>query len=70
MYRSRKILITCHCAINANAKVPPLATVGGVFTDSVSEYIQSGCGLLQLPCPEVWLFRQTRTHLQHVEFYI
>jgi predicted secreted protein len=53
MYRSRKILITCHCAINANAKVPPLATVGGVFTEHVSEYIQSGCGLLQLPCPEV-----------------
>ncbi|WP_341830623.1 CD3072 family TudS-related putative desulfidase [Desulfovermiculus halophilus] len=47
------MLITCHCVINANAKVPPLATVGGVFTDSVSEYIQSGCGFLQLPCPEV-----------------
>ena len=53
MNRSQKILIVCHCAINANAKVPPLAPVGGVFTDYSSEYIRSGCGLLQLSCPEV-----------------
>jgi len=53
MHRSRRILITCHCALNANAKIPPLATVEGVFTDHVSKHIRSGCGLLQLPCPEV-----------------
>ncbi len=53
MRRSRRILITCHCALNANAKIPPLAAVEGVFTDHVSKHIQSGCGILQLPCPEV-----------------
>jgi predicted secreted protein len=53
MNRSQKILIISHCAMNANAKVPPLASIGGVFTAPISEYIQSGCGLMQLPCPEV-----------------
>lgn len=53
MNRSRKILITCHCALNANAKVYPLASVGGVFSDVVSSYIEAGCGLFQLPCPEL-----------------
>jgi predicted secreted protein len=27
--------------------------VGGVFTPSVAEYILTGCGLFQLPCPEL-----------------
>lgn len=53
MNRSRKILITCHCVLNANAKVYPLASAGGVFTDAVSESIRDGIGLFQLPCPEV-----------------
>jgi len=39
--------------MNANAKVYPLATVGGVFSDAVSSYIKEGCGLFQLPCPEL-----------------
>ncbi len=53
MNRSKKILITCHCVLNANAKVCPLAQVGGVFSDAVSSYIEAGCGLFQLPCPEL-----------------
>jgi predicted secreted protein len=53
MNRSRKILITCHCILNANAKVYPLATTGGVFSAAVGSYIEAGCGLFQLPCPEV-----------------
>jgi predicted secreted protein len=52
MNRSKQILIVCHCVLNANAKVYPLAGVGGVFMDSLGSYIESGCGLFQLPCPE------------------
>jgi predicted secreted protein len=52
MNRSKRIVATCHCILNANAKVPPLATVGGVFAEAVSDYIAAGCGLFQLPCPE------------------
>ncbi|MDD2389851.1 MAG: hypothetical protein PHP23_08990 [Desulfobacterales bacterium] len=53
MKRNKKILITCHCILNANSKVYPLATVGGVFSNAVSPYIETGCGLFQLPCPEL-----------------
>lgn len=52
MNRSRKILIVCHCLLNANAKIPPLASVQGVFTDMILPSINEGCGLFQLPCPE------------------
>ena len=52
MMRSRKILIVCHCVLNANAKIYPLATAPGVFTEVIMPQIESGCGLFQLPCPE------------------
>ena len=53
MKRSKKILITCHCILNANSKVYPLAPVGGVVTEAVAPFIESGTGLFQLPCPEL-----------------
>ena len=53
MNRSKKVLITCHCVLNANTKVYPLAAVGGVFSEAVAAYIDRGCGLFQLPCPEL-----------------
>lgn len=53
MKRSKKIVITCHCVLNANAKVYPLAPAAGVCTDAVLDLIQDGIGLFQLPCPEV-----------------
>lgn len=31
MNRSKKIVVTCHCILNANAKVTPLATVGALY---------------------------------------
>lgn len=52
MKRSRRILLVCHCLLNANAKVHPLASTPGVFTDAIMPHIHSGCGLFQLPCPE------------------
>lgn len=52
MMRSRKILIVCHCVLNANAKIHPLAAVPGVFVDAIAPLVEAGCGLFQLPCPE------------------
>jgi predicted secreted protein len=52
MYRSKKILIVCHCLLNSNAKVYPLANCGGVYSQVVGKSIEKGIGLLQLPCPE------------------
>ena len=33
MERSRKVMIVCHCQLNANAKIYPLALTGGVYRD-------------------------------------
>ena len=42
----------CHCLLNANAKIVPLASFPGVFTEVILPRINEGCGLFQLPCPE------------------
>jgi len=51
MNRSRKILAVCHCLLNPNAKVMPLATHPGICP-ALEEPIARGAGLVQLPCPE------------------
>jgi predicted secreted protein len=53
MKRSRKVLIVCHCLLNANAKIYPLALTGGVYREVLETYIRDGIGLFQLPCPEL-----------------
>ncbi len=52
MHRSGKILIVCHCLLNANAKVYPLANCSGVYRNVLDASITEGAGLVQLPCPE------------------
>jgi len=52
MHRSRKILIVCHCLLNANAKIYPLANCGGVYRNIIDSPINEGVGIVQLPCPE------------------
>lgn len=53
MKRSGKVLIVCHCLLNANAKVPPLASTGGVYAGILQPFIGAGVGIAQLPCPEL-----------------
>ncbi|MCB9494541.1 MAG: hypothetical protein H6681_03735 [Desulfobacteraceae bacterium] len=52
MNRSKKIVVLCHCILNSNAKVTPLATYQGVLTEAVRDFIEKGYGIIQLPCPE------------------
>jgi len=52
MKRSKKSLIVCHCLLNANAKIFPLAICGGVNRDVLNPYLEEDVGLIQLPCPE------------------
>jgi predicted secreted protein len=50
--RSKKIIVVCHCLLNANAKVSPLAVYPGVLRQVMDAFIESGTGIIQLPCPE------------------
>ncbi|MDD9302954.1 MAG: hypothetical protein HUK40_11700 [Desulfobacter sp.] len=52
MNRSKKIIVVCHCILNANAKVSPLAVYPGVLRQVMDTFIEQGVGIVQLPCPE------------------
>ncbi len=52
MKRSKEILVVCHCLLNSNSKVYPLAEVEGVYRHAIKASIDRGVGILQLPCPE------------------
>ncbi len=52
MKRNKKIAVLAHCLLNVNAKVAGLALYEGVHREVVLPLIQSGVGIIQLPCPE------------------
>lgn len=52
MRRSGKVLAVCHCLLNANAKVRPLASCPGACMEALRPLLEDGAGLVQLPCPE------------------
>ena len=52
MKRSREILVVCHCLLNANAKVSPLAVYPGALMETLLPFLKQGVGVVQLPCPE------------------
>lgn len=53
MKRSRRLLVVCHCLLNVQTKVYPLARYPGVFIEALKEHWEKGHGLFQLPCPEI-----------------
>ena len=52
MKRGNKIYIVCHCLLNSNAKIYPLADTKGVYVNDLKHLFENGTGLVQLPCPE------------------
>lgn len=50
--RSGHVIFSCHCLLNANAKVCGLAKYPGMLTELVSRLDQQNIGIVQLPCPE------------------
>lgn len=51
--RSRTVVFVCHCLLNQNAKVEPLAHYPGAFEPLVRRLLDAGVGIAQLPCPEL-----------------
>lgn len=50
--RSRKLLLVSHCVLNQNSVVCGWERAAGAF-QFVREIIESGVGIIQLPCPEM-----------------
>lgn len=56
MNRNRKIILLCHCILNCNSKVEGCSLYGGAMSDITKALIDSGFGIIQLPCPELTLY--------------
>ncbi len=52
MDRSKKVIFVSHCILNQNTVVYPLARAKGAYRDIVTELMNNGIGIHQLPCPE------------------
>lgn len=53
MKRNKRIVIVAHCILNVNSKVIGLAQYSGAVKNLVTNYINEGIGIIQLPCPEL-----------------
>lgn len=65
--RSKKILIMSHCILNQNSVVSPLARAKGAFS-FVKKIVDSGVGIIQLPCPEFKFLGITRKPMSKEEY--
>ena len=52
MQQEGKIILLCHCLLNANSKIRGGVRYGPVFKPVVEFLLNYDVGLLQLPCPE------------------
>jgi predicted secreted protein len=51
--RSKKLLIVAHCILNQNSKLARWACYPGAVTNIAHILIDSGYGIMQMPCPEL-----------------
>ena len=51
--RSKRVVFIAHCVLNQNAKIDGCAHYPGVMREVAETLIGSGCGIVQLPCPEL-----------------
>jgi predicted secreted protein len=65
--RSKKVLLVSHCILNQNSVVEPLARAKGAFSFA-KELIESGIGIIQLPCPEFRYLGITRNPMGKAEY--
>jgi predicted secreted protein len=51
--RSRRIIFVAHCILNQNAKLDRCALYPGAILEVSRLLVESGVGILQIPCPEL-----------------
>jgi predicted secreted protein len=51
--RSKKIILVAHCILNQNSKLDRCAHYPGAVTNIAHRLVDSGIGIVQLPCPEM-----------------
>lgn len=68
MLRSDKVILVCHCVINQNTVVKPLARDKGAFKDIVKIIMEQGFGIFQLPCPEALMYGMNRLPMSKQDY--
>lgn len=58
--RSGRVAVLAHCHLNSNTKVHGLAEYAGVRHGVLGPLVESGCGIVQLPCPEATFLGMAR----------
>jgi predicted secreted protein len=51
--RSKRVLLTAHCILNQNAKIDRCAHYPGMIKEVAAILIETGVGIVQMPCPEL-----------------
>ena len=51
--RSKKVILVAHCVLNQNAKIDRCACYPGAMREVTQQLIDSGVGIVQMPCPEL-----------------
>ena len=51
--RSKKVILVLHCLLNQNARFDGCAHFPGAMGEAARAVVDSGVGILQMPCPEL-----------------
>ena len=51
--RSRQVVFVAHCVLNQNAKIDRCARYPGAMRELARYLVESGLGIVQMPCPEL-----------------
>jgi len=51
--RSKKVILVLHCLLNQNARIDGCAYFPGAMGEAARAVVDSGVGILQMPCPEL-----------------
>jgi predicted secreted protein len=51
--RSKRVILVLHCLLNQNARIDGCAYFPGAMGDAARAVVDSGAGVLQMPCPEL-----------------
>jgi predicted secreted protein len=51
--RSKRVIFVSHCILNQNAKIDGCAYYPGAIRELADILLESGCGIIQMDCPEI-----------------
>ena len=67
MERSKKLLLISHCVLNQNAVIDGWERASGAFPVAKT-LIESGLGIIQMPCPELLFGGLERPSMTHADY--